>query len=208
MARRFAGDSLIIASHNPGKLREIRDLMAPFGVRVSAAADLGLPEPEETGESFAANAGIKARAAACAAGVPALADDSGLVVPALGGRPGIHSARWAETGGDSPERDFAAAMARVEKELADNPDRSAYFAAALALAWADGHCETFEGRVRGKLVFPPRGARGFGYDPIFLPDGYDETFGEMDPETKHRISHRARAFRKLIAACFATETEE
>ncbi len=209
MARRFAGETLIIASHNPGKLHEIRDLVAPFGIRVSAASDLGLPEPEETGESFAANAGLKARAAACAVCAPALADDSGLVVPALGGRPGIHSARWAEPGGSSQQRDFAAAMRRVEAELGDNPDRSACFVAVLALAWPDAHCETFEGRIDGRLVFPPRGTQGFGYDPIFLPDGYEETFGEMAPANKHRISHRARAFARLIAACFtATECEE
>ncbi len=200
MARRFAGETLIFASHNPGKLREISDLMAPFDVAVTSAPELGLPEPEETGGSFAENAEIKAQAAARAAGAAALADDSGLVVAALGGAPGIHSARWA-----GKDRDFAAAMKRVEAELADAPGRSAHFTAALALAWPDGHCETFEGRIRGSLVFPPRGTRGFGYDPIFLPDGHAVTFGEMDPDEKHAISHRARAFAKLIAACFDGE---
>ena len=201
-ARRFAGGRLTVASHNPGKLREIRELMAPFGVAVATASDLGLAEPEETGASFAANAELKARAAALATRGPALADDSGLVVPALGGAPGIHSARWA-----GPGRDFAAAMRRLEAELADREDRSAYFAAALALAWPDGHCETFEGRVDGALVFPPRGQRGFGYDPVFVPDGHDETFGEMDPAEKRAISHRARAMRKLLAACFDGSAE-
>ena len=202
MARRFAGGRLTVASHNPGKVREIRELVAPFGVAVATAADLGLAEPDETGASFAANAEIKARGAALATRGPALADDSGLVVPALGGAPGIHSARWA-----GPGRDFAAAMRRLEAELADREDRRAYFAAALALAWPDGHCETFEGRVDGALVFPPRGARGFGYDPIFVPDGHDETFGEMDPAEKRAISHRARAMCKLLAACFGVSAE-
>ncbi len=202
MARRFAGGRLTVASHNPGKVREIRELMAPFGVAVVTASDLGLAEPDETGASFAANAEIKARGAALATRGPALADDSGLVVPALGGAPGIHSARWA-----GPGRDFAAAMRRLEAELADREDRSAYFAAALALAWPDGHCETFEGRVDGALVFPPRGQRGFGYDPVFVPDGHDETFGEMDPAEKRAISHRARAMRKLLAACFDGSAE-
>ncbi len=197
-ARRFAADELVIATHNPGKLEEIAALLAPFGVAVVGAAELGLDEPEETGLSFAENAEIKARAAAAAAGRPALADDSGLAVAALGGAPGIYSARWA-----GPAGDFGAAMTRVEAELGDARDRRAHFVAALALAWPDGHCETFEGRVDGTLVYPPRGARGFGYDPMFLPDGRAETFGEMEPIEKHRISHRADAFRKLIAACFA-----
>ncbi len=196
-ARRFAADELVIATHNPGKLGEIAALLAPFGVAVVGAAELGLDEPEETGLSFTENAEIKARAAAAAAGRPALADDSGLAVAALGGAPGIYSARWA-----GPAGDFGAAMARVEAELGDARDRRAQFVAALALTWPDGHCETFEGRVDGTLVYPPRGARGFGYDPMFLPDGHAETFGEMEPTEKHRISHRADAFRKLIAACF------
>ena len=196
-ARRFAADELVIATHNPGKLEEIAALLAPFGVAVVGAAELGLDEPKETGLSFTENAEIKARAAAAAAGRPALADDSGLAVAALGGAPGIYSARWA-----GPAGDFGAAMARVEAELGDARDRRAQFVAALALAWPDGHCETFEGRVDGTLVAPPRGARGFGYDPMFLPDGHAETFGEMKPIEKHRISHRAEAFHKLIAACF------
>ena len=197
--RRFAGPRLIIASHNPGKLREITALIEPYDVAVVGAAELGLAEPEETGETFIENAELKARAAAAAGEAPALADDSGLVVAALGGAPGIHSARWAET---ARGRDFAAAMARVEAELGDGPERRAHFTAALSLAWPDGHSESFEGRVDGALVFPPRGTRGFGYDPIFLPDGHALTFGEMDPDEKHAISHRARAFAKLTAACF------
>ncbi len=204
MARRFTGGRLVVASHNAGKLREIAALLAPHGVEALGAPDLGLDEPEETGASFRENAEIKARAAAEASGLPALADDSGLVVPALGGAPGIHSARWA-----GPTRDFAAAMARLEALLADKTDgdRRAHFACALALAWPDGHCETVEGEVHGRLVFPPRGTRGFGYDPVFVPDGHAVTFGEMDPARKHRISHRARAFERLIAACFENPAE-
>jgi XTP/dITP diphosphohydrolase len=196
MARHLESGRLVIASHNPGKLREIADLVAPYGVAAVSAGSLGLPEPEETGASFRANAELKALAAAQGAGLPALADDSGLVVPALGGAPGVRSARWA-----GPERDFARAMARVEAELGDRDDRAAHFLCALALAWPDGHCEGFEGRVDGDLVWPPRGDRGFGYDPIFLPDGETLTFGEMPPEQKHAMSHRARAFAQLVAAC-------
>jgi XTP/dITP diphosphohydrolase len=198
MARAFAGDRLVIATHNPGKLAEIVALLAPLGIAATGAAALGLPEPKETGESFADNATLKARAAAKASGLPALADDSGLVVPALAGAPGIHSARWA-----GPGRDFASAMARVEERLAGQRDRRGLFVAALALAWPDGHTECFEGAVEGVLVWPPRGLRGFGYDPMFLPAGGRLTFGEMDPASKHAISHRAQAFRKLNAACFA-----
>jgi len=198
MARHLETGRLVIASHNAGKLREIADLVAPFGVDVVAAGSLGLPETAETGSSFQANAELKARAAAEAAGLPALADDSGLVVPALGGAPGIHSARWA-----GMERDFARAMQRVEDELGGSADRSAHFLCALALAWPDGHCESFEGRVDGTLVWPPRGSHGFGYDPIFLPDGEALTFGEMAPPKKHAMSHRARAFAQLVAACLA-----
>ena len=201
MARLFTGNRLVIATHNPGKLAEIGDLLAPFGVTALSAAALGLPEPEETGTSFAANAALKARAAAEVSGLPALADDSGLVVPALGGAPGIYSARWA-----GPDRDFARAMARVEEQLRDKPDRRAHFTAALALAWPDGHVEGFEGAVHGTLVWPPRGTRGFGYDPMFLPAGSERSFGEIEPAAKHRISHRALAFAKLIAACFAGRT--
>jgi XTP/dITP diphosphohydrolase len=196
MARRLERGKLVIASHNPGKVEEIAALLAPFGTQIVAASELGLDEPEETGESFRENAELKARAAAGATGLPALADDSGLVVPALGGAPGIHSARWA---GES--RDFRAAMERVEQELGD-ADRRAWFACVLALCWPDGECQTFEGRVNGTLVWPPRGRRGFGYDPMFVPDGGAVTFGEMDPDAKHRISHRADAFRKLVQACF------
>ncbi len=196
MTRRLKGGKLVIASHNPGKVEEIAALLAPFGTEVVAASELGLEAPEETGESFRENAELKARAAAGAARLPALADDSGLVAPALGGAPGIHSARWAGEG-----RDFRAAMERVEQELGD-ADRSAWFACVLALCWPDGECATFEGRVTGTLVWPPRGECGFGYDPMFLPDGGAETFGEMDPDAKHRISHRAVAFRKLVQGCF------
>ncbi len=200
LRRRFDGDRLVIASHNPGKLREIAELLAHRSIRVESAAALGLPEPQETGDTFIANAELKARAAAAASGRPALADDSGLAVAALDGAPGIHSARWA-----GPARNFAVAMARVERELAARGagNRRAHFVAALALCWPDGHCETFEGRVDGQLVWPPRGDKGFGYDPMFLPDGYDVTFGEMEPDRKHAISHRADAFRQLTAACFA-----
>jgi XTP/dITP diphosphohydrolase len=197
MARGLTGGRLVIASHNPGKVAEIAALLAPYRIAALGAAGLGLPEPEETGRSFRENAELKARAAAQAAGLPALADDSGLTVAALGGAPGIMSARWA-----GPNRDFTAAMARLERELAGKSDRGAAFVCALALAWPDGHCETVEGRVEGRLVWPPRGNRGFGYDPVFIPEGAAITFGEMDPQEKHRISHRADAFRRLAALCF------
>ena len=197
MARRFEGGRLVIASHNPGKVKEIAELLAPHKVTCVAAGELALAEPAETGGSFAANASLKATAAARAAGVPALADDSGLVVDALGGAPGVYSARWA-----GPKKDFAMAMQRVERQLGPEADRRAHFVCALALAWPDGHVECFEGQVQGRLVWPPRGERGFGYDPIFLPEGRSQTFGEMDPVGKHAISHRAEAFRLLIAACF------
>ena len=196
MARRLGKGRLVIASHNAGKLREIAELVAPFGVDAVSAGDLGLPEPEETGTTFQANAELKALAAAEGAGLPALADDSGLVVPALDGAPGIHSARWA-----GPERDFARAMAQVQEDLGESEDRSAHFVCALTLAWPDGHRESFQGRVDGTLVWPPRGGRGFGYDPIFLPEGESLTFGEMEPARKHAMSHRARAFAGLVAAC-------
>jgi XTP/dITP diphosphohydrolase len=195
-ARRFGGGRLVIASHNPGKVVEFADLLAPFGAELVSAGELGLAEPEETGASFAANAEIKANAAATAAKLPALADDSGLVVPALDGAPGIHSARWA-----GEARDFTMAMARVHEALAGNDRCAAWFACALALCWPDGHCESFEGRAMGRLVWPPRGANGFGYDPMFLPDGHTETFGEMGGAEKYAISHRADAFRKLTIAC-------
>ncbi len=192
MQERIPQERIVIASHNAGKVREIAELLEPFGLEVIRADSLGLPEPEETGLTFAANAELKALAAAIGAKLPALADDSGLVVPALGGAPGIYSARWA-----GPDKDFGLAMERVRQELVDKEDHSAYFACALALGWPDGTCEVFEGRVQGRLVFPPRGERGFGYDPIFLPDGESETFGEMDPARKHAMSHRARAFEQL-----------
>jgi XTP/dITP diphosphohydrolase len=200
MARRFAGGELVVATHNPGKLREIVALLAPFGARVSSAGERGLAEPDETGLTFIANAELKALAAATASGVPALADDSGLAVEALDGAPGIYSARWA-----GPDKDFTLAMDRVRRKLAarGTANHRAAFICALTLAWPDGHCESFEGRIAGTLVFPPRGERGFGYDPIFIADGWDITFGEMDPTAKHEMSHRARAFRQLVAACFA-----
>lgn len=200
MAGRSLGPGrLVIASHNPGKIREIAALVGPYGLDVVAARDLGLGEPEETGDTFEENAAIKAHAAAEGTGLPALADDSGLAVHALGGDPGIHSARWA-----GPDKDFRAAMERVERALGDAVDRSAHFVCALALAWPDGHREAFRGEVHGRLVWPPRGDRGFGYDPVFVPDGHDLTFGEMDPEAKHAMSHRAEAFRRLVAACLET----
>jgi XTP/dITP diphosphohydrolase len=202
MARKFSDGTLVLASHNQGKLVELADLMRPFGVGVVSAGDLGLPEPEETGDSFEANARLKAAASAEGSGLPALADDSGICVVALDGRPGIHSARWA-----GPERDFGLAMERVERELAGRADRRAYFVSALSLAWPDGHIETFEGRVHGWLVWPPRGDKGFGYDPMFVPDGETRTYGEVNQGWKHRTSHRARAFEKLVAACFGGAVE-
>jgi XTP/dITP diphosphohydrolase len=188
---------LVIASHNPGKVREIADLVRPHGVAVLSAGDAGVPEPEETGGSFAQNAALKARACAFGSGLPSLADDSGLSVTALGGRPGIYSARWA-----GPEKDFAVAMQRVMDELGERDDRSAAFICALCLAWPSGMVRHYQGRVDGTLVWPARGDKGFGYDPIFVPDGHEVTFGEMDPADKHRISHRADAFRKLVADVF------
>lgn len=197
MSRQWSGGRLVIASHNEGKVREIRALLAPFGADVVSAGALGLPEPEETEATFIGNALLKAHAAAKAAGLPALADDSGLAVTALGGDPGIYSARWA-----GPNKDFAAAMQRVEDGLKGKADRSGKFVCALALAWPDGHAETVEGTVGGELVWPPRGGNGFGYDPVFVPTGHRVTFGEMDPDAKHEISHRADAFRQLVARCF------
>lgn len=201
MRKLTRGTRLVVASHNLGKVREIRDLVAPYGLDVVSAGDLSLPEPEETGTTFAANAELKALASARASGLPALSDDSGLEVEALGGAPGIYSARWA-----GPSKNFAHAMAEVHHQLeakgATAPaQRRANFTAALCLAWPDGTTQTFEGKVFGHLVWPPRGTRGFGYDPMFLADGERLTFGEMEPAAKHAISHRARAFALFVEAC-------
>ena len=207
--RRIEGE-LVIATHNPGKLAELRELLAPFGIKAASAGELGLAEPEETGTSFRENAHIKAAAAAAAAQRPAFADDSGLVVEALGGAPGIHSARWA-----GETKDFAAAMRRIEDGLAARGavhprERNAHFVCALCVAWPDRHVEEFEGRIDGTLVWPPRGTAGFGYDPMFLPDDFTRTFGEMTSDEKHGLppkgqglSHRARAFLELAEACLA-----
>src|SRR5688572_31826406 len=199
---REIGPQLVIATHNPGKLREIAELLEPLGLECLSAAELDLPEPEESGVSFADNADLKAREAADLTGLPALADDSGLAVDALHGRPGIFSARWAED--QDGNRDWTRAMQRVWSELeAAGPEasRDAHFACVLTIAWPnDGQVESFEGRVDGTLVWPPRGDKGFGYDPMFVPVGHDQTFGEMDPDEKHKISHRADAFRKLVRA--------
>ena len=209
MSRQLTG-VVVIATHNPGKLREMRELLAPYGIDTQSSAELRLPEPDETGKSFADNARIKALAAARTSEKPAFADDSGLVIDALDGKPGIHSARWA-----GPDKDFRAAMNRIQSLLIERgaktaEERSAHFVAALCLAWPDGHVEEFEGRVDGVAVWPPRGAKGFGYDPLFRPDGFDRTFGEMSAEEKHGLppqgqglSHRARAFMKLAKACLS-----
>ncbi len=204
------GGELVIASHNPGKVREIEDLLRPCGVSVLSAAGLGLAEPVEDGDSFAANALIKARAVALESGRPSLADDSGLVVAALDGAPGIHSARWA-----GPEKDFATAMQKIEDALGqkgvgaaddDLDTRRAYFVCVMAMAWPGGASGsvTFEGRVHGHVVWPPRGDNGFGYDPIFMPEGWKITFGEMEAAEKHLISHRTNAFAKMVATCFGS----
>jgi len=212
MPHRPISGRLVIATHNAGKLREMRELLAPYGVSAVSAGELGLAEPEETGASFRDNARIKAIAAASAARLPAFADDSGLAVDALGGAPGIHSARWA-----GEPRDFGRAMQKVEDELrargASTPSqRTAHFVSALCVAWPNGHLEEFEARVDGTLIWPPRGTAGFGYDPVFLPDGHDRTFGEMTAEEKHGLpprglglSHRARAFLKLAQACLQSQ---
>jgi XTP/dITP diphosphohydrolase len=202
--RRLTG-KVVIATHNPGKLTELRDLLAPYGVEAVSAGELGLPEPDETGSTFIENARIKAHAATKATGLPAFADDSGLAVDALGGEPGIYSARWA-----GPSKDFARAMQTIEDKLKalNTSNRKAQFVAALCIAWPDGHTEDFEARVEGTLVWPPRGDKGFGYDPMFLPNGFDRTFGEMNADEKHGLpprgkglSHRARAFVQLAEAC-------
>ena len=211
MNHRKLSGTVVAATHNKGKLAELHDLLDPAGITLVSAASLNLPEPEETGDTFVANALIKARAAASATGMAAISDDSGICVEGLGGAPGIYSARWAGGGG----KDFGPAMARIEAELqakgAAHPWRG-YFVSALAIAWPDGHVETFEGRVDGELVFPPRGTLGFGYDPCFLPDGHTRTFGEMSAHEKHglpkdgglALSHRARAFQMLARACLET----
>lgn len=202
MSRRFGGGRLVIASHNAGKVREIGQLLAPFGAAVISAGDLGLGEPEETEDSFSGNARIKAHAAARASGLPALSDDSGLSVAALGGDPGVRTADWAET---ESGRDFRLGMERVwaaVDEAGACAPFAAHFTCALCLAWPDGEDAVFAGEVHGTLVWPPRGEKGFGYDPMFLPDGEEETFGEMEPERKHAMSHRARAFAALVAGCF------
>ena len=197
MIRLSPGDKLVIASHNPGKVKEIRELLEPYRLQVIGAADLRLAEPEETGSSFAENARLKAEAASAASKLAALADDSGLSVAALNGAPGIHSARWA-----GPKKDFRAAMARVEDEMrhSGNPDKRAHFVCALALSAPGAETEIFEGRAYGAIEFPPRGQYGFGYDPIFVPEGHRFTFAEMIPSAKHAISHRAKAFEKFVSA--------
>ena len=211
--RQLTEPKLLLATHNAGKVREIADLVRPYGKTVVSAGALDLPEPAETETSFAGNAKIKALAGATASGLPALSDDSGLCVAALGGAPGVYTADWAERqpieadalGG--PGRDWYLAMGKVEGKLAEqgpDVDRAGYFACALCLAWPDGHTEVFEGQVHGHLVWPPRGIRGFGYDPVFVANGKDITFGEMDPDHKHSISHRADAFRTLVDFCFST----
>jgi XTP/dITP diphosphohydrolase len=202
MHRKLLPGPLVIASHNQGKVREITALLGPLGMEPVSAGQLGLPEPEETEDSFVGNATIKALASARGSGMPALADDSGLEVAALGGRPGVYTANWAER--EDGSRDWAWAMEKVERELqalgSDVP-REATFVCTLALGWPDGHVDCFTGRVAGTLVWPPRGTRGFGYDPVFLPAGHTETFGEMDPHAKHAMSHRAEAFKQLVSAC-------
>ena len=213
MTHKLRPGKLVIASHNAGKVREIRELLGPYGIEPISAAELDLPEPDEIGTTFIDNADLKARQAADLSGLPALADDSGLCVEALGDRPGIFSARWAivdahvdpaaAPGEVQGGRDFDFAMRRVHDELeslGDDVSRNAHFVCALALCWPDGHSEWFEGRIDGTLVWPPRGDNGFGYDPMFVPAGRDATFGEMDPAEKHAMSHRADAFRKLVVA--------
>tara|TARA_R110001599_G_scaffold106678_2_gene268374 strand:- start:1394 stop:2023 length:630 start_codon:yes stop_codon:yes gene_type:complete len=205
--RKLAPGRLIIASHNQGKVREIRALLEPYGIEPVSAGDLDLPEPDETGTTFAENALLKARASAEGSDCVALADDSGLCVAALGGKPGVYTADWAERQWfeGEPGRDWYMAMGKVEGLLAEqgpDVDRSAYFACTLALAWPDGHSEVFEGRIQGNLVWPPRGTLGFGYDPVFQPVGMEQTFAELDPAQKQAMSHRADAFRKLVAGCF------
>ena len=199
MARQFTESKIVIASHNAGKVSEIADLLEPLGVSIISAGEAGLPEPEETGKTFIENAELKAKAAASVSGLPALADDSGLSVSALGGAPGIYSARWA-----GENKDFKNAMKRVADALlmSGHYDKTAHFHCALSLCWPDGACETFEGILAGELIWPAKGDRGFGYDPMFVPNGYTQSFGEMDPAKKHAMSHRSIAFRKLLSTCF------
>jgi XTP/dITP diphosphohydrolase len=196
--RKFDGQSLVIATHNPGKAREIADLLKPYVKEFKTSAELDLPEPEETAHTFTGNASLKAVLAAKLAGIPALADDSGLAVTALKGEPGIYSARWA------PNKDFNIAMGEVNRRLGKSPDRTASFICALAIAWPDGHVETFEGRITGNLIWPPRGEKGFGYDPMFIPEGDTRTYAEIEPQEKHATSHRARAFEKLVKECLTS----
>lgn len=202
MTRKFSDKKIVLASHNPGKLTEFTGLFAPFGIEIVAASELELPEPDETGMTFEENADLKALAAAQASGLPALADDSGLAVTALDGAPGIYSARWA-----GPEKDFAAAMQKVEDELQEkgNENRSAAFVCVLSLAWPDGHVERARGECRGRLIWPPLGEEGFGYDPMFMPVGATRTFGEMEPAEKKEYSHRALAFEALKEAVLTDE---
>lgn len=197
MARIFKGGKLVIASHNPGKVVEIKELLSSFNTKVISAGDLGLSEPIEDGQTFVENAKIKAQAAALASGLPALADDSGLSVHKIDNEPGIYSARWA-----GPDKDFNKAMRNIQKKLKNFDDKSAHFTCALALCWPDCHSEIFEGKVFGNIIWPPRGEKGFGYDPIFVSDGMNISFAEMQPEDKHAISHRAQAFKKMVKACF------
>ncbi len=202
MTRKLSEAKIVLASHNKGKLKEISALLEPFGIEVVSAGDLGFEEPEETENTFAGNARIKAHFAANASGLPALSDDSGLEVDALDGAPGVYTADWAETPNG---RDFPMAMAKVQGLLDEKSapaPRKARFCCTLCLAWPDGHDEVFAGTVSGELVWPMRGVHGFGFDPVFLPEGESETFGEMDPDKKHGMSHRADAFRKLVAGCF------
>jgi len=194
--RKFDGDELLIATHNKGKVREISDLLLPYISKFYSASEFNLDEPEETGTTFAENAVLKAQLAAKTSGKVSLADDSGLAVNALGGDPGVYSARW---GGQN--KDFSLAMKKVHEALGDAKDRSAYFVCVLAIAWPDGHVEIFEGRVNGNIVWPMKGDKGFGYDPIFQADGYDITFAQMNPNEKHKISHRAKAFDLFVKKC-------
>ncbi len=196
MTRKLETKKLVVATHNEGKLKELAELLAPYAIEVVSSSDLNLPEPEETGNTFAENAAIKALAAAKASGLPALADDSGLEVLALGGKPGIYSARWA------PDGNFQQAMSKINDMLTGNPERGANFTCALVIAWPDEHTELFEGKVFGNLCWPPMGDNGFGYDPFFVPDGYGESFGVLNAETKQKISHRSRAFAQFITNCF------